>query len=181
MILTPTHARLVQEGRKTRITRPLAAELAATVGDRTPVQVKTTLKDEWTGKRSERRVTRLYVVVDYVVRTQLHLATEDDARQEGYASRDEWFDEWRELYGRRPEIIHEGVPVPVDVPVIVYGVRPDTSERQRFLSTPIAGRQGDYTESPVRAIDDLEAVSDEWLRRWAPSDTLPMRFGRRAA
>lgn len=164
MIVSAAHCRLIQEGKKTRVTRPATKTLKATLGDRTPVQVSVSLKDEWSGKRTERRETRCHVIVDYVVRTQLHLATDDDARHEGYHSREEWFDHWRELYGHRPELaLDNGIVVPVDVPVLVYGIRLDTGERPRFLAQPIAGRQGDYTESRARAIDDAEAVGGEWL------------------
>jgi hypothetical protein len=74
-----------------------------------------------------------------------------DARREGFQTRDEFFDYWRDLHG--------GVNFDLLVWVISFRLG-DLSDRPRLLAPTAGGFHGDYTENVFQAMrDEPEAVS----------------------
>lgn len=92
------------------------------------------------------------VRVTRVDKTQLDEVEYELVKAAGYGNTDHFRDKWLEEHG-------------TDVDLPLWVIRFVLSADQvRFLAR--TGGKADYTNNPARAIDDLEAVDDSWLKHF---------------
>lgn len=145
MIFTPKHAHLVVAGRKSQARRPAKdTQPAYKVGKTYPV--KTGLGKSPLG----------HIQIIAANLQSLGDITFQDARAEGFKSRDEFFDHWRDLYGNADPALQ----------VWAYAFVP-TTERRYMAKRPAQGeRMGntrDYVSRPHMSLrDEPEVVPAEY-------------------
>lgn len=145
MIFTPKHAHLIVAGRKSQTRRPAKdTQPSYKVGKTYPV--KTGL-----GKPP---LAHIQIIAANL--QSLGDITFQDARAEGFKSRDDFFDEWRDLYGNADPSLQ----------VWAYAFVP-TAERRYMAKRPAQGeRMGntrDYVSRPHMSLrDEPEVVPAEY-------------------
>lgn len=185
MIFTANHARLILAGKKTRVSLPIAEATTRSVLEdqsvvRAPrfrkdqtfsVQTRTVRLDEWTGEESTGALDRGDVRVVSVATADLAMITYQGAVCEGFQTRADLFDWWKDRYGHRPEVVladESAVPVPTPVVVVEFKL---VSDGDRYLAPG-----GGYTRDSSRSVDvdvtedgrlPLTAVDAETQRRFS--------------
>lgn len=158
MIVTAQEARRIASGRKTehrirRTRRPPDIGAVIPISYRTP---NTFLGYEPDGTPRTETKLACRVRVDYVRPGELHEVTKDDARLEGYRSVALLMAAWGD-----PED---------ETRVWIIGFTVLAEDRPRLMtptSRIIAGRQGDYVDTPARAMrDEPEAVDEATVNRF---------------
>lgn len=108
--------------------------------------------------REGRDQRRVFWRPDPVRDAVLQDLTYPEALAAGFRTRDDFYAWWRERYATGPLMTR------IDCLVTTY--EHVLTDAPHYLSTPIPGKQGDYTANRHHAIDDLETVdADEWARK----------------
>jgi hypothetical protein len=162
VILEKREITLIENGRKTRVTRPRRMLGSLRVGAIVPVQEEVTRKDPWSRKERSSRETRCYVKVVSIENAYAHEITDQEARAEGFADRQAFFERWRARHGVRPEVDTVAGPRPIEIPVFVAVIELD---ERRFLAEGRRGVPADphgYVHGPGGAMaGEPEAIDSE--------------------
>lgn len=155
MIFRPELAKLIVQGKKSMTRRQ--------IGDRPVCRYE--VGKAYAVQPGRGKVATCRITITEVRSERLGDMPIGDAKREGFATRDEFFDYWRSLYGQ------------VDEDLEVWVIRfllGDHTDTPRALSARMGGTEGDYTTNLARGIreDASEPVSDAVLEGYAKTGTL---------
>lgn len=167
MIFKPELVRLIHQGKKTMTRRPAKPEPGSTWYEG---GCKIKPGRVYGAQPGRAKPAALRVTVTDVHLERLGDISLDDARREGFKTREEFFAYWEQLYGR----------VNLDLQVwVVEFVKGDVTDRPRLLAARPGAPHGDYVEDPARAMrGEPEAVSGDALKRMVEENKAKPKISR---
>lgn len=160
MILRPALIARVREGQPSVLVRSGSVEEPYRLERRYPIErLRDATADDPPEIRERGRTREAvgHLIVTEQTRTTLGRIDDTLAKRAGFKSRHLFIEAWTEQHGNSAD----------DREVWLITIELDRAHRPRYLSRPIAGKQGDYTTNHRRAIDDVEVVDQHTVEEFA--------------